>query len=99
MQTCEKCKKTKVRAQDEYKSLLNRLSRIEGQVKGVRGMVMENAYCVDILTQVSAISSALTAFSKELLENHLRTCVVSDIKSGCDGAVDELISVVNRMIK
>ena len=91
--------KTKTRSEDEYKSLINRLNRIEGQVRGVRGMVENEAYCIDILTQVAAISSALRAFNKELLASHIKTCVVSDVKCGREEVVDELIETVSRLIK
>ena len=97
-QQCKLCK-TKVRGEDEYKSLINRLSRIEGQVRGVRGMVESNAYCADILTQVAAISSALAAFNKELLSNHIKSCVVRDVKDGKAETVDELVDLLSRIIK
>ena len=85
------CHKTKHRSDEEYKALINRLSRIEGQVRGIRKMVETDAYCVDILTQVSAIQAALNAFNRELLANHIRTCVMNDIKNGNDEIVDELV--------
>ena len=81
------CHKTKHRSEEEYKTLINRLSRIEGQVRGVRKMVENDAYCVDILTQVSAVQAALNAFNRELLSNHIRTCVMDDIKNGNDEIV------------
>lgn len=94
------CKCRKKRRDDvEIKSLTNRLARIEGQVRGVRGMLESDAYCIDILTQVSAISSALDGFKRELLANHIRSCVVSDVKSGKDEAVDELILTLGKLIK
>ena len=74
--------KTKERGEAEYRSLLNRLSRIEGQIRGIRNMVEESAYCTDILVQVSAVTAALNAFNKELLANHIKTCVAEDIKNG-----------------
>ena len=80
---CEFCSaKSKERSEKEYKDLLNRLSRIEGQVRGVKAMVERDAYCTDIITQVSAINSALNSFNKVLLANHIKTCVTQDIKSG-----------------
>lgn len=91
--------KTKVREETEIKSLLNRLSRIEGQVRGVRGMVEKNAYCPDILTQVSAITAALNAFNKELLASHIKTCVVTDIQNGNSDTVDELVTVLQKLMK
>ena len=93
------CHKTKHRSDEEYKALINRLSRIEGQVRGVRGMVEKEAYCTDILTQVSAIQSALNAFSRELLANHIRTCVVNGIQSGDETVVDELVHTVEKFMK
>jgi len=97
---CEcKSEKKKIRSEGEYKSLINRLNRIEGQVRGVRGMIENDAYCVDVLTQVAAIGSALRSFSSELLENHIKSCVVSDIKKGNDEVVDELIKTLGRFLK
>ena len=94
---CE-CRK-KRRDESEIKSLTNRLSRIEGQVRGVRGMLESDAYCIDILTQVSAISSALDGFKRELLANHIKGCVVDNVRSGHDEAVDELILTLQKLIK
>ena len=96
---CECCAKTKHREGEELKSLLNRLSRIEGQVRGVRKMVEEDAYCTDILIQVSAIQSALNAFSRELLGSHIRTCVADGISRGEFELVDELVRTVEKMMK
>ncbi len=93
-----KCK-TKHREGDEYKNLINRLNRIEGQVRGVKQMVENDAYCVDILTQVSAVSAALNSFSKVLLTNHIRTCVADDIRGGDDTVIDELVSLLQKMMK
>ena len=76
----ECCKKKKQRSETEYKALINRLNRIEGQVRGVKNMLENDAYCVDIITQVSAITAALNAFNRELLSNHIHSCVVNDIK-------------------
>ena len=93
------CHKTKVREPEEIKSLLNRLSRIEGQIRGIRGMVEKDAYCTDILIQVSAVSAALGAFNKELLANHIKTCVAEDIRVGKDETVDELVGVLQKLMK
>lgn len=93
------CQKTKHRTDEEIRALQNRLSRIEGQVRGVRGMVERDAYCVDILTQVTAINAALNAFSRELLENHIRTCVTTDLKEGRNEVVDELLETIRKMMK
>ncbi len=91
--------KRKHRVEQEYRSLINRLSRIEGQVRGVRKMVEREVYCVDILTQVSAIQSALNAFNKELIGNHIKTCVADGIRTGDDEVVGELVKVVQRLMK
>ena len=93
------CQKTKERSEEEYKTLINRLSRIEGQVRGVRKMVENDAYCVDILTQVSAIQAALNGFNRELLSNHIRTCVMDDIRNGNDEIVDELVQTLQKLMK
>ena len=93
------CCRHKHREQAEYDALLKRLSRIEGQVRGVRGMVEKEAYCTDILTQVSAIQSALNAFSRELLSNHIRTCVVRDIQEGHLEVVDDLLVTIQKLMK
>lgn len=91
--------KKKQRSSDEYKSLLNRLSRIEGQVRGIRKMVEADAYCTDILVQVSAVNAALNAFNKELLANHIKTCVANDIKNGKEDTVDELVATLQKLMK
>lgn len=91
--------KHKHREQSEYKDLINRLSRIEGQVRGVKKMVEEERYCVDILTQVSAIQSALNGFNRILMTNHIKTCVTNDIKNGNEEAVDELCVTLQKMMK
>ena len=93
------CHKSKVREPEEYKSLLNRLSRIEGQVRGIKGMVEKDAYCTDILVQVAAVSAALNAFNRELLENHIKTCVAEDIRNGKDETVDELLETLRKLMK
>lgn len=93
------CCKHKHRETKEYRDLLNRLKRIEGQVRGIQGMVEEDRYCVDILTQVAAIQSALNSFNKVLLSNHIKTCVVEDIRNGQEEAVDELCATIQRLMK
>ncbi|MEE1050069.1 MAG: metal-sensing transcriptional repressor [Clostridia bacterium] len=93
------CRKTKERSDKEYKSLMNRLNRIEGQVRGIKKMVENNAYCPDILIQVSAINAALNAFNKELLSNHLKSCVINDIKAGNDAVIDELVATLHKLMK
>ncbi len=89
----------KHREAPEYDALIRRLNRIEGQVRGVRGMVEKEAYCTDILTQVSAIQSALNAFSRELLSNHIHTCVVQDIQNGHLEVVDDLLVTIQKLMK
>lgn len=93
------CKKKKHRTEDEYRKLVNRLSRIEGQVRGVRKMVEEDAYCTDVLTQVSAIQAALNSFNKELLSEHIRSCVADDIRSGKDETIEELVTTLQKLMK
>ena len=96
---CECYKKTKERSESEYKSLMNRLNRIEGQVRGLKRMLDENAYCTDILTQAAAVSSAVNAFSKELLGNHIKSCVADNIRKGNDDIIDELLDTLRKMMK
>lgn len=93
------CKKTKKRDEKEYKSLINRLNRIEGQIRGIKGMVENDAYCTDILIQVSAVNAALNAFNKELLSNHIHTCVAEDIRNGKDETIDELVVTLQKLMK
>ena len=100
MESCDCCQnRTKKRSEEEYKSLINRLSRIEGQIRGIRGMVEKEAYCTDILTQVSAVQSALNAFSRELLASHIHTCVADGIRAGDTEVVDELVRTVEKLMK
>ena len=87
------------RSPEEYKDLINRLSRIEGQVRGIKQMVERGAYCPDILIQTSAVNSALNSFSKVLLSNHIRTCVRNDIRDGNDEVVEELVTTLQKMMK
>ncbi|MBQ8289080.1 MAG: metal-sensing transcriptional repressor [Clostridia bacterium] len=97
--TCCHSRKTKERSEEELRSLQNRLSRIEGQIRGIRKMVEKDAYCTDILTQVAAVNAALNAFSRELLANHIKTCVADDIKAGKDETVDELVATLQKLMK
>lgn len=99
MEKCECCKKTKERSEEEYKRLINRLNRIEGQIRGIKGMVENSAYCTDILVQVSAVNSALNAFNKELLGNHIKTCVADNIRNGNDEVIDELVDTLQKLMK
>lgn len=91
--------KHRQRDADERRELITRLSRIEGQVRGIKAMVEDNRYCVDIVTQVSAIQAALNGFNKELLARHIRTCVSEDIRDGRDEAVDELCELLKKLMK
>ncbi len=105
MSDCEKrcpdcgCTRHKIRSEEEKTALIHRLNRIEGQIRGIRGMVEKDTYCPDILTQASAAGSAMTAFAKALLAEHIRTCVVNDIRAGVDGADDELIATIQKFMK
>ena len=96
---CACTHKTKSRDEKEYRDLLNRLSRIEGQIRGIRGMVERDAYCTDILTQVAAANAALNSVTKVLLANHIRTCVARDIREGRDETIDELVDTLQRLMK
>ena len=93
------CHKTKERSDKEYRDLLNRLNRIEGQVRGIKGMVEKDVYCIDILVQVAAVNAALNSFNKVLLANHIRTCVARDIREGKEETLDELVAVLQRLMK
>ena len=93
------CHKIKERSEEEYKSLIHRLNRIEGQIRGIRNMVEKSAYCPDILIQVAAANAALNAFSKELLAQHIRTCVARDIREGRDETIDELVATLQKLMK
>ena len=99
----EKCcmcaKRKKERSPEEYRKLIHRLNRIEGQVRGIRAMVENGAYCPDILVQSAAVSAAMNAFNRELLANHIRTCVTEDIRVGQDEAVDELLDTMKKLMK
>lgn len=95
----ECCHKTKERSDKEYKDLLSRLNRIEGQVRGIKNMVEKDAYCTDILVQVSAVNAALNSFNKVLLANHIKTCVTRDILDGKEETVDELVKTLQKLMK
>lgn len=98
--TCPACKhKTKERSEKERRNMLNRLNRIEGQVRGIKKMVENDVYCPDILIQVSAVNAALNSFNKVLLAEHIRTCVAEDIKEGKDETIDELVLVLQKLMK
>ena len=98
-ENCSCCHKTKKRSEKEHKDLLNRLSRIEGQVRGIKSMLEKDAYCTDILVQVSAVNAALNSFNKVLLANHIKSCVTHDILDGKEETVDELVAVLQKLMK
>lgn len=93
------CHKTKERSEKEYKDLIHRLNRIEGQIRGIKGMVEKDAYCTDILTQVAAVNAALNSFNRVLLSNHIKTCVTNDIREGKEETVDELLATLKKLMK
>mgnify|MGYP002627474521 CR=1 FL=1 len=93
------CERTKHRSPEEYRDLCNRLSRIEGQIRGIRGMVEKDAYCIDILNQVSAATSALNSFTKQLLASHIKSCVAEDVKSGSDEKLEELVNTLQKLMR
>ena len=100
MKTCPHCtEKHKERSDEEKKKLLNRLKKAEGQIRGIEKMVEDDIYCPDILIQVSAVTCALNSFNKELLACHIRTCVAEDIRNGSDETIDELVAVLQKMMK
>ena len=91
--------KTKKRDEKEYKDLINRLNRIEGQIRGIKKMVDNDAYCTDVLIQVSAITAALNSFNRVLLSNHIKTCVADNIREGNDDVIDELVTTLQKLMK
>ena len=95
---CHCSQRKKERSPEEYKKLIHRLNRIEGQIRGIKGMVENNAYCPDILIQSAAVNAAINAFNKELLANHIRTCVADDIRNGKDEAIDELVVTLQKLM-
>lgn len=99
-EVCEACgQEVKERPEKEYKDMLNRLSRIEGQIRGIKGMVERNVYCTDILVQVAAVNAALNSFNRVLLSNHIKTCVTQDIRDGKEETVDELLQTLKKLMK
>ena len=96
---CHCSQRKKERSPEEYKKLIPRLNRIEGQIRGIKGMVENNAYCPDILIQSAAVNAAINAFNKELLANHIRTCVADDIRNGKDEVIDELVVTLQKLMK
>lgn len=102
MENTKKCccsQRKKERSPEEYKKLINRLNRIEGQIRGIKGMVENGAYCPDILVQSAAVNAAVNAFNKELLSSHIRTCVADDIRAGRDEIIDELVTTLQKLMK
>ena len=93
------CMRTKERSEEEVRDLIHRLNRVECQIRGIRGMIEKNAYCVDILNQVSAANSALNSFTRVLLENHIRSCVTEDIRDGKDDKLEELLATLQKLMK
>ena len=96
---CDSCEKRTERTEEEKTKLLHRLSRIEGQVRGLQGMIRRDAYCADILTQSAAVAAALHAFNRDLLARHIRSCVTRDIRAGDESAVEELVHTVQKLMK
>ena len=96
---CCNCCRKKKRTDKEYKDSINRLSRIEGQIRGLKRMVEEDVYCIDILTQAAAANAALNSFNKVLLANHIKTCVTEDVKAGKEEKVDELVATLQKLMK
>lgn len=92
------CKKT-YRTEEERKKLINRLSRIEGQIRGIRNMVESDAYCADILTQCAAVNAAVNAFNRELIDHHLHGCVARDLREGKEEVLDELAQTLHKLMK
>ena len=93
------CTKNSCLSEAERKKLVNRLNRIEGQIRGIIGMLENDAYCNDILIQSAAVNAAVNAFNKELLANHIRTCVARDIREGKDETIDELVATLQKLMK
>ena len=96
---CHCSQRKKERSPEEYKRLIHRLNRIEGQVRGIKGMVERDAYCTDVLMQVAAVTAALNSFNKVLMANHIRTCVADDIRAGKDETIDELVNTLQKLMK
>ena len=96
---CHCSQRKKERSPEEYKKLIHRLNRIEGQIRGIKGMVERNVYCTDILIQVAAVNAALNSFNKELLAEHIRNCVVRDIREGKDETIEELVVILQKLMK
>ena len=96
---CPGCQKKTMRTEEERRKLVNRLKRVEGQIRGIIGMLVNDAYCNDILIQSAAVNAAVNAFNKELLASHIRTCVARDIREGKDETIDELVATLQKLMK
>ena len=96
---CCFCEKNTHRTDEEKKKLINRLNRIEGQVRGIRGMIEKDAYCADVLVQSAAVNAAINSFDKDLLSRHIHSCVVRDIKNGDEEVIDELMKLISKLMK
>ena len=97
---CPCCsEKHTARSEEEKKKLINRLKRIEGQIRGIIGMMENDAYCNDILIQSAAVNAAVNSFNKELLATHIRICVARDIREGKDETIDELVATLQKLMK
>ena len=96
---CGCCGKTTIRSDEERKKLINRLNRIEGQIRGIKGMVEKDNYCADILIQSAAVNAAINSFNKELLASHIKGCVARDIRDGNDEVIDELMAILQKLMK
>lgn len=95
----ECCGKVTQRSKEERKKLINRLNRIEGQIRGLKNMVENDTYCTDILVQSAAVNAAMNSFNKELLDSHIRGCVARDIRDGKDEVIDELVTTLQKLMK
>ena len=93
------CEKTTARSAEEKNKLIHRLNRIEGQIRGIRGMVERDAYCADILVQSAAVNAAVNSFNKDLIANHIRNCVARDLREGNDAVIDELVATLQKLMK
>ena len=96
---CGCCEKMTMRTEAEQKKLIHRLNRIEGQIRGIRKMVENNVYCADILVQSAAVNAAVNSFNKDLIANHIRSCVARDIREGKDEVIDELVLTLQKLMK
>ena len=96
---CTACEKSTARSEEERKKLINRLNRIEGQIRGIRGMIEKDAYCNDILIQSAAVNAAVNSFNKDLIASHIRGCVARDIREGNDQVIDELVATLQKLMK